>query len=87
MSGRELLIPWIIEAMESMGGKAHVVDVCKHIWKHHEGDLSELGDLFFTWQYETRWAGAILVKQKLLVKEKNGMWQLLSKAKSAGAKS
>ena len=60
MSEREILKDWIIDALNAEGGSARVVDVCKQIWKRHEDDLRAAGDLFYTWQYEVRWAAQML---------------------------
>jgi len=60
MSERNVLKDWIMEALQSAGGGAQMVDVCKHIWSHHENDLRAAGDLFYTWQYEVRWAAQML---------------------------
>src|SRR5437870_8827553 len=50
------LIEWLADALRAHGGSASIVDVCKHVWKEHEDDLRRSGDLFFTWQYDIRWA-------------------------------
>jgi hypothetical protein len=46
----------VIEALEELRGKGTVVQVCKVVWRRHELDLRNSGDLFFTWQYDIRWA-------------------------------
>jgi hypothetical protein len=55
MPGKENLQEWVMEAIESLGGGT-VVEVSREVWRRHEGDLREAGDLFFTWQYDIRWA-------------------------------
>jgi hypothetical protein len=57
MDPREVLCNWVIQALTEFGGSAHIVPICKHIWAHHEQELRKSGDLFFTWQYDVRWAG------------------------------
>lgn len=52
----EDLGPWIIEALKSHGGRAWIVQVCKHIWDAHETEINESGNLLYTWQYDVRWA-------------------------------
>jgi hypothetical protein len=47
---------WTIEALQELGGRGFVVDVCRVVWRRHESDLWASGDLFFTWQYDIRWA-------------------------------
>jgi len=56
MASRHDLQDWVIEALQALGGRGKVVDVCKHIWKHREAELRASGDLFYTWQYDVRWA-------------------------------
>ena len=53
---RQILMPWVMDAIEDRGGKATIVEVAQHIWRFHEEDLLGAGDLFFTWQYDMRWA-------------------------------
>ena len=55
MSKREDLKPWVIDALRAHGGRATIIEVCQHIWEHHEGELKSSGDLFYTWQYDVRW--------------------------------
>ncbi len=42
--------------LKALGGRATIVQVCKRIWTEHETDLRASGDLFYTWQYDIRWA-------------------------------
>lgn len=60
MSNREDLKLWVVDALRAHGGNATIVEICKHIWKHHESGLKSSGDLFYTWQYDMRWAGQAL---------------------------
>ena len=46
----------VIEALQALGGSGTIVEVAKEIWIRHESDLRLSGDLFFTWQYDIRWA-------------------------------
>jgi hypothetical protein len=57
MATRDDLCDWVIEALKANGGRARIVEICTHIWEHHESDLRKSGDLFYTWQYDVRWAG------------------------------
>jgi hypothetical protein len=50
------LMDWVLEALHELGGSGSVVDVAKVVWRRHEPDLRNSGDLFFTWQYDIRWA-------------------------------
>jgi hypothetical protein len=70
---------WILEALRAKGGRAHLLDVCKHIWSKHEQDLRNSGDLFFKWQYDVRWAAQRLRHQRELKAVgggKSGFWEL-----------
>ena len=75
---REDLKPLILAALKSLGGKAKIADIARYIWETHQSQLSASGDLFYTWQYDMRWAGNGLVKNGHLDKRSNrGVWQLL----------
>lgn len=60
MARSEILESWIVEALEQRGGSASLVQVCDSVWQQHEQDLRAAGDLFFTWQYDIRWAAQTL---------------------------
>ncbi len=51
---------WIVEALQEAGGALHHVRVAEHVWRHHKDELEQSGDLFFTWQYDLRWAAQTL---------------------------
>ena len=53
---REDLKSCVVEALNALGGKGTIVDVAREIWQRHEAELRLSGDLFFTWQYDSRWA-------------------------------
>jgi hypothetical protein len=46
----------LYKAINDMGGKATIIEVCKYIWDHYQKDLENSGSLFYTWQYDIRWA-------------------------------
>jgi hypothetical protein len=78
MSSKSDLVDWLVEALRGLGGKASLLDVSKEVWRLHESDLRASGDLFYTWQYDLRWAATKLRKQGLLAE--NGPrepWRLL----------
>lgn len=56
MSSKSDLLAWVIEALDELGGSGSVVEVCEVVWRRHESDLRQAGDLFYTWQYDIRWA-------------------------------
>jgi hypothetical protein len=47
---------WVCDALTEHGGEARIVDVARLIWAHHEAELRTSNDLFYTWQYDMRWA-------------------------------
>ena len=56
MISRETLPDWVVDALHALGGTSNIVGVAKFIWTHHEAELRGSGDLFYTWQYDIRWA-------------------------------
>ena len=62
MIQKAILETWVIEALSHLGGRGGVVDVSRFIWENHEAELRTGGDLFFTWQYDVRWAALQLRK-------------------------
>jgi hypothetical protein len=56
MASKVDLRDWVFNAVKAKGGKATIVDVAEHIWANHESDLRKSGSLFYTWQYDMRWA-------------------------------
>ena len=77
MTSKDNLIEWTMEALASLGGAAHHVEVAKHIWHHHEEDLRAAGDLFYTWQYDLRWAAFKLrERDRLQPAGRDGVWRV-----------
>lgn len=72
MATKEDLRGWVIEALASLGGSGSPTDVCREVWRRHEGDLRVSGDLFFTWQYDIRWAAQLLRNSGALAKAPKG---------------
>ena len=60
MATRQELEDWVCEALRHHGGEASVLDVSKYIWAQHENELRTSGSLFFSWQYDMRWAAKTL---------------------------
>lgn len=56
MATREDLVAWVDESLRALGGSASLVAVAREIWQRHEPELRASGDLFYTWQYDMRWA-------------------------------
>ncbi|GAA0762278.1 hypothetical protein GCM10009107_46580 [Ideonella azotifigens] len=74
---RDVLKQWVIDALQRSGGEAHLISVARDIWTHHESDLREAGDLFFSWQYDMRWACTALRSEGVVEPaSKSGVWTL-----------
>jgi hypothetical protein len=70
---REGLKNAVTSAIDANGGEATIVQVAQYIWANHEADLRASGDLFFTWQYEMRWAAQKLRDEsKLELSKRDG---------------
>lgn len=79
MATRDDLQDWVVEALKTLGGSGTIVQVAKHIWDNHNSELKVSGDLFYTWQYDMRWAATKLRNSnKLLPAEVSlkGEWRL-----------
>ena len=63
---RHDLQEWLVDALSAHGGSATIVQVCEHVWANHEQDLRASGDLFYTWQYDIRWAATKLRKRSIM---------------------
>lgn len=71
---------WLIEALLFHGKSARIVDVCKYVWEKYEQELRASGDLFYTWQYDIRWAATELRKRRRMKAahiSPRGLWELI----------
>ena len=68
MLTRQYLKEIVVEAIKANGGQSTDVQIAQYIWQHYEPKLRESGDLFFTWQYDIRWAVPTLRKSGILEK-------------------
>jgi len=79
MATKHDLVDWLYAALQAQGGRARIADLCHHVWDNHEHDLRASRDLFFTWQYDIRWAAYQLRKQGKMRPNKvshKGVWEL-----------
>ncbi len=77
---RDDLPDLVIEALKSLGGAGRIVHICKYIWDNHQNTLKGSGDLFYTWQYDVRWAGQHLRDKDVLEKPSSDhVWRLSQK--------
>ena len=85
MASRSDLQDWVVQAIKFHGGKASIVQAANHIWQHHESELRSSGDLFYTWQYDMRWACTRLRERKIVQPaetSERGEWKLNPQAVS-----
>ncbi len=79
MATKHDLVDWLYDALQALGGRAGIASLCEHVWENHENDLRASGNLFFTWQYDIRWAALKLRKQGKMKPTKDslkGVWEL-----------
>jgi hypothetical protein len=79
MATKHDLQAWLIDALRSAGGASTIPEACAHIWRAHQDDLRGSGDLFYTWQYDVRWAAYRLRRQGRLrdvADSPRGVWEL-----------
>ena len=82
MATKHDLVDWLHEALVASGGRGRIADLCKVVWDRHERDLRASGELFYTWQYDIRWAGYQLRKAGKLRPDTlspKGVWELSGK--------
>jgi len=69
----------LFEILRTLGGEATILEVCKTFWGTYENELRNSGDLFYTWQYDIRWAATDLRKNGRMVAAEissRGVWEL-----------
>lgn len=66
MASKQDLLDRVEAALIGAGGSASVLEVAKAIWRDHRDELERSGDLFYTWQYDMRWAALTLRKRGIL---------------------
>lgn len=79
MATKHDLEDWVRNALHAHGGRASLVNVARHIWENHEEELRRSRDLFFTWQYDMRWAADMLRRKGVMKSAEispRGIWEL-----------
>jgi hypothetical protein len=79
MATKADLVPWLEDVLRAKGGHARIADICREIWQRHEPELPMSGDLFFTWQYDIRWAAHKLRESGVIKPDEDspsGVWEL-----------
>ena len=46
----------LYSSLDALDGQSDIIGVCKNVWEHYSTNLENSGDLFYTWQYDIRWA-------------------------------
>lgn len=73
-------LPKSLEAtLTKLGGSGTILEVCKTFWTDNESELRNSGDLFYTWQYDIRWAATTLRKTGIMKDAStsdSGVWEL-----------
>jgi hypothetical protein len=75
---RNDLVSAVQRAIAHYDGEATIVQVAQYIWENDEAELRSSGDLFYTWQYEMRWAAQRLRdsgKLRLGKRDGRNTWQ------------
>lgn len=70
----------LYSSIKAIGGQVDIISVCKYFWAHYKTELELSGDLFFTWQYDIRWAATELRKTKRMKPAEvspRGIWEIL----------
>lgn len=86
MVGRDEFRYFVVEALRSLGGSGTVLEVTKRVWQVHEHDLRASGDLFYTWQYDVRWAAQYLRNNgymKAVGGDRRAPWELTDLGRAA----
>jgi hypothetical protein len=79
MATKHDLVDWLYKALRALGGKGSIPELCKYVWENHEEELRASGDLFYTWQYDIRWAAYQLRrsrKMRPIELSPKGIWEL-----------
>lgn len=77
---KDMLPDLLYDMLQGMGGRGAIVPVCKKFWAKHENELKNSGDLFYTWQYDIRWAATTLRKTGRMIDAKvspSGVWEII----------
>ena len=62
----------VCDALESRGGEGTIVEVATFIWENYKDELEASGEIFYTWQYDMRWARHRLSEKGKLITKSRG---------------
>lgn len=54
----------LYQIIDELGGRAKMMDIFKSFWAKYKNVLNEDEDIFYTWNYDIRWAATQLRKEK-----------------------
>jgi len=54
----------LYDIIDKLGGRAQMMDIFKSFWAKYKHELKETDDMFYTWNYDIRWAATQLRKEK-----------------------
>ena len=77
---RKDIIDLVVDALKSLGGKGTIVQVASKIWETYGAVLEQSGEIFYTWQYDIRWARHKLAADGVLKTKKvqgKSLWILV----------
>lgn len=78
MSEKSVLKTWVTNALAANDGCGSPLSVSVWVWEHHAAELEAMGSLFYTWQYDLRWAATSLRHDGVLQSNKSGEpWRLI----------
>ena len=69
----------VVEALREHDGACDLALVAKYIWDNYEAELRASGRIFYTWQYDARWAADKLRRRGIMKAAKEsprGIWEL-----------
>lgn len=70
----------LYSSIKALGGQTDIINACRYVWEHYHADLENSGDLFYTWQYDIRWAATELRKtgrMRAAELSPRGIWEIL----------
>ena len=61
-----------------MDGNGYILDISKKFWIKYKDNITPNNNLFYTWQYDIRWAATELRKNNIMVRPdlEKGLWTL-----------
>ena len=80
----------LYKTIQSLGGKASMMDIFREFWKLYASKLDPAEDMFYTWNYDIRWAATELRKngrmkpahskenpEELVDESPKGIWEII----------